>query len=96
MVVLLLVAGIGFILAGLAAIGFGVPINEFGFGNTLIVAGTVTACTGMLLLGLWIAVRELRNIARRLGPGVAMESRAETRSAPSLATPRSQAADDGG
>ena len=96
MVVLLLVAGIGFILAGLAAIGFGVPINEFGFGNTLIVAGTVTACTGMLLLGLWTAVRELRNIARRLGPGVATESRAETRSAPALATPRSQAAVDGG
>jgi hypothetical protein len=96
MVVLLLVAGIGFILAGLLAIGFGVPINEFGFGNTLIVAGTVTACTGMLLVGLWIAVRELRNVARRLGPGVATESRAETRSAPGLATPRSQAAEEGG
>ena len=96
MVVLLLVAGIGFILAGLLAIGFGVPINEFGFGNTLIVAGTVTACTGMLLLGLWITIRELRNVARRLGPGVATESRAETRSAPALATPRSQAADEGG
>ena len=76
--IVLLVAGIGFLLAGLLAIGFGIPINEFGFGNTLIVAGTVTACTGMLLLGLWIAVRELRNIARRLGPGVATESRAET------------------
>ena len=50
MVVLLLVAGIGFLLAGLVAIGFGIPINEFGFGNTLIVAGTVAACTGMLLL----------------------------------------------
>jgi hypothetical protein len=96
MVVLLLVAGIGFILAGVAAIGFGVPINEFGFGNTLIVAGTVSVCTGMLLLGLWTAVRELKNIARRLGPGAAVESNAEIRSAPTLATPRSQAADDGG
>jgi hypothetical protein len=86
MVVLLLVAGIGFLLAGLVAIGFGIPINEFGFGNTLIVAGTVTVCTGMLLLGLWMAVKELKNIARRLAPGAAAESHAEP--APALATPR--------
>ena len=96
MVVLLLVAGIGFLLAGLVAIGFGIPINEFGFGNTLIVAGTVAACTGMLLLGLWTAVKELKNIARRLGPGAAAESRAGIQSAPALATPRNQAADNGG
>ena len=90
MVVLLLVAGIGFLLAGLVAIGFGIPINEFGFGNTLIVAGTMAACTGMLLIGLWMAVRELKNIARRLGPGAAMESHAEipSQSAPALAGPR--------
>ena len=68
MMVVLLVAGIGLLLAGLVAIGFGIPINEFGFGNTLIQAGTVAACTGMLLLGLWTAVKELKTIARRLGP----------------------------
>jgi hypothetical protein len=77
MVVLLLIAGIGFLLAGLVAIGFGIPINEFGFGNTLIVAGTVAACTGMLLIGFWMAVRELKNIARRLGSGAATEIYAE-------------------
>jgi hypothetical protein len=98
MMVLLLVAGIGFLLAGLVAIGFGIPINEFGFGNTLIVAGTVAACTGILLLGLWTAVKELKNIARRLGPGAAAESHADISSQPSPApaTPRKQAADDGG
>jgi hypothetical protein len=85
-------------LAGLVAIGFGIPINEFGFGNTLIVAGTVAACTGMLLIGLWTAVRELKNIARRLGPGAAAESHAEIplQSAPALAAPRNQAADSSG
>ena len=67
MMVVLLVAGIGLLLAGLVAIGFGIPINEFSFGNTLIVAGTVAACTGMLLLGLWMAVRELKKIARPAG-----------------------------
>ena len=73
MVVVLLIAGIGFLLAGLLAIGFGIPVKEFSFGNTLILTGTVAACTGMIMLGLWMVVRELKNIARRLGPAVATE-----------------------
>ena len=98
-VVVLLLAGIGLLLAGLVAIGFGIQINEFSFGNTLIVAGTVAACTGMLLIGLWMAVRELQNIARRLGPANAeAESHAETPSqaAPAGAAPRDQAAENSG
>lgn len=86
MMVVLLVAGIGLLLAGLVAIGFGIPINEFGFGNTLIQAGTVAACTGMLLLGLWTVVKELKIIARRLGPaGAAAVSHAEGASQPASA-----------
>jgi len=73
MVVVLLIAGIGFLLAGLLTIGFGIPVKEFSFGNTLILTGTVAACTGMIMLGLWMVVRELKNIARRLGPAVATE-----------------------
>jgi hypothetical protein len=63
----MLVAGIGCLLAGLVAIGFGIPINEFGLGNTLILAGAVTACSGLLILSLWVVVRELKGIAERLG-----------------------------
>ena len=70
MVAVLLIAGIGFLLAGLLAIGFGIPVKEFSFGNTLILTGAVAACTGMIMFGLWMVVRELKNIARRLGPGV--------------------------
>jgi hypothetical protein len=73
MMVILVIAGIGFLLAGLLAIGFGIPVKEFSFGNTLILTGTVAACTGMILLGLWMVVRELKRIARRLSPGVATE-----------------------
>jgi hypothetical protein len=73
MAVVLLIAGIGFLLVGLLAIGAGVPVKEFSFGNTLILTGTVAACTGVIMLGLWIVVRELKNIARRLGPAVATE-----------------------
>src|SRR6266550_3370726 len=73
MMVLLLIAGIGFLLAGVLTIGFGIPVKEFSFGNTLILTGTVAACTGIIMLGLWMVVRELKNIVRRLGPGAATE-----------------------
>ena len=73
MMVVLLIAGVGFLLAGVLTIGFGIPVKEFSFGNTLILTGTVAACTGIIMLGLWMVVRELKNIARRLGPGAATE-----------------------
>lgn len=85
MMVVLFVAGICFVLAGLAAIGFGIPIGDFSFGNTLIIAGTIAASTGVLLLGLSAAIKELKTIARRLGPGSVMEPRAEGLSQPAPA-----------
>jgi hypothetical protein len=70
MMIAVLVAGIGVLLAGLLAIGYGIPIKEFGFGNTLIITGAVAACTGLMMLALWIVVRELKNIAESVGlPG---------------------------
>jgi hypothetical protein len=59
MMIQLMVAGIGLILIGLGAIGYGIPVKEFGFGNTLILAGAIAACTGVILLALHAAVREL-------------------------------------
>jgi hypothetical protein len=68
MMTMLLIAGIAVLAAGLLAVVFGIPVKEFSFGNTLILAGAVAACTGVILLGLAVVVRELQNIARRLGP----------------------------
>jgi len=68
MMIVLLIAGIGSVLAGLLAIAFGIPIKEFGFGNTLILVGVVGVCTGMILLGIGAVVRELKTIAQRLRP----------------------------
>ncbi len=65
---MLLIAGIAVLAAGLLAVGFGIPVKEFSFGNTLILAGSIAACTGVIVLGLAVVVRELQNIARRLGP----------------------------
>src|SRR6266550_1491491 len=70
MVVGMLVAGICLVLAGLLAIGFGIPVKEFSFGNTLILTGALAACTGEIMLALAMAVRELKTIARRLGVGL--------------------------
>jgi len=69
MIFVMLVAGIGLVLAGLLAIAYGIGV-QLSTGNTLIVAGMIGVCTGMIMLGFWTTVRELRNIARRLGNGV--------------------------
>jgi hypothetical protein len=86
MTFVMLVAGIGLVLAGLLAIGFGIPIKEFSTGNTLIIAGVIGFCTGTIMLGLWMTVRELKNIARRLSAGVP-EARGEAEVRPVAATP---------
>jgi hypothetical protein len=98
MVAVSLIAGIGLLLAGVLAILFGIPVKEFSFGNTLILLGTVSICSGILMIGLWTVVRELREIARRLGPGTASESRAATARppAPLSAALGDQAPEDGG
>jgi hypothetical protein len=52
---------------GMFTIGFGIPINEFSFGNTLIISGTISVTGGLVLIGIAAAVRELRRIADALG-----------------------------
>src|SRR4029450_13644362 len=76
MMFVMLVAGIGLVLAGLLATGYGISIKEFSTGNTLIIAGVIGVCTGAIMLALWMAVRELKNIAQKLSAGVS-ETRGE-------------------
>src|SRR5258707_7428794 len=70
MVVGMLVVGIGLVLAGLLAVGFGIPVKEFSFGNTLILTGVMAGCSRAIMLALAMAVREPETLARRLWPGV--------------------------
>src|ERR1700739_4035320 len=93
MMIVMLIVGIGCLLAGLLAIGFGIPVQEFSFGNTLILSGAVTACTGLVILALWVVVGELKNIARRLGPGVHPDLSLDTAA---TAAPHAQAPGSGG
>jgi hypothetical protein len=71
MTAVLLIGGIGLLLVGFVAISFGIPVKEFSFGHTLILTGAIVACTGIMMLGLWSVVRELRKTARLLlGPAL--------------------------
>lgn len=61
-----LIGGTVALCVGLLTVVFGIPIKEFSFGNTLILTGAVVACTGLLLIGLYVVGREIRALARRL------------------------------
>ena len=90
--VVTLVAGIGLVLAGLLAIGYGIQYKEFSVGSTLIQSGVVGACTGLILIGLWMAVRELKAAAQRLGGALPAHPPAQMPLEPAIPVPRGAAA----
>jgi hypothetical protein len=51
---------------GIVMIGFGIPISEFSFGNTLIIAGTTAAVGGLIVAGLGVVVAQLQRLADAL------------------------------
>ncbi len=62
----LFVLGLVAAAAGILMIGFGIPINEFSLGNTLIIAGTTALASGLIVVGLSIVARQLSKIAELL------------------------------
>lgn len=66
MSILLFVIGAITLVLGALAIGFGIPINEFSFGNTLIMAGTTAAAGGLIVIGLGAVVSHLQRVAEVL------------------------------
>jgi hypothetical protein len=85
---LLFIVGAIALMVGLGMAAYGIPINEFSFGNTLIVAGMTTASGGLVVIALAAVVRELQRIADRQGlhaparPAQSFEAPAETPAAP--------------
>jgi hypothetical protein len=63
MSVILYLLGILVAAAGIAAIGFGIPINEFTLGTTLVITGTTALTGGLILIGLAAVVGELGRVA---------------------------------
>jgi hypothetical protein len=66
MSVLLFIVGALAVVLGVGMVAYGVPVQEFSFGNTLIVAGTTLATGGLIMIAIGIAVRELRRIGEAL------------------------------
>jgi hypothetical protein len=66
MSVILSLLGVLIAAAGLAAIGFGIPINEFTLGTTLLVTGATALTGGLILIGLAAVVGELGRLADAL------------------------------
>ncbi len=63
---LLFAIGAFALFAGLVMVGFGIPINEFSFGNTLISAGTTAAVGGLIIIALGIVAGQVRRVAEAL------------------------------
>lgn len=102
---ILMMIGILAIALGAILIGFGIPINEFSLGNTLILAGTVTAMGGLVTFAVSRAVGQLSRIADLLAtrpmavPGAPAVSAAgavapPVAPPPASRAPRAQAGDD--
>jgi hypothetical protein len=66
MSILLYAVGVIAVLAGAAMVGFGIPVKEFSFGDTLIGAGTTAVVGGLIVIGLGAAVGQLQRIAEAL------------------------------
>ena len=96
MMAVLLGAGVGLLLAGFAAIVYGIPVKEFSFGNTMILSGVVAACSGLIMLALWVMTRELQNVARRLSGGISVAPQMRAALQPSLAPSAPRGAGDAG
>jgi hypothetical protein len=59
-------AGAIAVMVGVAMVGYGIPINEFSFGNTLIGAGTTAAVGGLIVMGLGVVVAQLQRMHEAL------------------------------
>jgi hypothetical protein len=67
--------------AGIVSIGFGIPINEFNLGNTLIVSGTIAFVAGLVLIGLAAVVDQLTQICNALRPRAGLRPAAQPQAA---------------
>ena len=91
MSVILSILGIAIAAAGVAAIGFGIPINEFTLGTTLIVAGVSALTGGLVLIGLAAVVAELGRLREAMRTRLAARPASRTGEAPELAQPAAPA-----
>jgi len=73
--------------AGFVTIGFGIPINAFSLGNTLILSGSIAVATGLLLIAFAAIHARLRRIQAALLGQVPGRAARAPESVESLAPP---------
>jgi hypothetical protein len=83
----LLVIGLLAAAIGAIMVGFGIPINEFSLGNTLIIAGTTALMGGLIVIGLALALRQLSNLAAAMNARPVASAPAATRPMPEVPEP---------
>jgi len=59
------------LLVGVALAGFGIPVSEFSFGNTLILAGATVGACGLIVIALAAVTAQLQSLNDLLGHGAA-------------------------
>ena len=67
MSVVMFVVGAIAAVVGVVLVAAGIPVKEFSFGNTLILAGTVAIVGGFIVFGLGSVVAQLQRVADMLG-----------------------------
>ena len=87
MSVILSLLGIAVAATGVAAIGFGIPINEFTLGTTLIVAGVTALTGGLVLIGLAAVVAELGRLGEAIRTRPVVRAPGRSAEPPELAQP---------
>lgn len=95
MVLVLMSVGALLTVVGLASVAYGLPYNDFGLGNILVVAGTTAMVAGLILIALSAVLRELIAIRTALSAGAADRAEAPGRlraGEPSLAAPEPSSA----
>ena len=75
MVVLLFCVGVVTLISGVIMTGYGIPVREFSFGNTLIISGIATVVGGLIIVALGVVVSQLRQIALAMGQSAIRESK---------------------
>jgi hypothetical protein len=88
---LLFVLGAVMAAAGIMMIGFGIPINEFSLGNTLIISGTTAVAGGFIVIGLAVVARQLK-VLGETEPVAARGPRSSDQGEPRGGPPRPQGA----
>lgn len=66
--------GVFAVVGGVIAVAFGIPVHEFSFGNTLIVAGTTATVGGLVVMGLGVVVAQLQRIHEALATRAPIKS----------------------